>query len=181
MDNIERKLEETRQKLDKEVGFMSSKVLKTSRLTWLSSLLVISVLAIGIFIGREYLKDLNVRLVSIESEIKNRSSEPSNVTPVTTNEFNSRLSSVETLMEAIANMSSKALEQMNFIFAIVAGFFGLFSIFFAVRQFMSDGGKEKHDAEMIELVGSFRQNITVVNDLMKAIIIGIELKTNLEN
>lgn len=173
MDNTERKIEETRQKLLKEVERMSGKVSRTSRFAWLSIMLVTSIFVVGFFIGKKYLKELNTRLGNIETKIDQRPPQevyhPPKEPPETRDEFNSRLSSVETLMEAITSTSSKALEQMNFIFTIVAAFFGLFSIFFAVRQFMSDEGKEKHDAEMIELVGSFRQNINVVNGLIETL------------
>jgi len=138
MDSTERKLEDNRQILLKEVDQISRKVMRTSRFAWLSIVLITSFFVICILFGREYLKESNVRLDSIESKLKSRPEQgvyhPPKDLPETRDEFNSRLSSVETLMEAITSMSSKALEQMNFIFTIVAAFFGLFSIFFAVRQ-----------------------------------------------
>jgi tetratricopeptide (TPR) repeat protein len=185
MDSTERRLEETRQRLLNEVEQISRKEMRISRFAWLSIVLVTSIFVVGILFGRVYLKEFNVRLDSIESKLKSPSEQavyhPPKELPETRDEFNSRLSSVETLMEAITNMSSKALEQMNFIFTIVAAFFGLFSIFFAVRQFISDEGKVKHDAEMIELVGSFRQNITVVNDLMNTMKESYNYRDKVEN
>ncbi len=85
------------------------------------------------------------------------------------NNLNARLTSLESLQEAIVSTSKSALEQMNFVFTIVASFFGLFALFFAYRQVVADGGREKHDEEMRSLVGSFRDNITVINALISTL------------
>ena len=77
-----------------------------------------------------------------------------------------RLQALETLQDAMVSTSKGALEQMNFAFSVVAIFFGLFSLFFAYRQIAGDASQELQDSEMRGLVGSFRENITVVNDLI---------------
>jgi tetratricopeptide (TPR) repeat protein len=84
----------------------------------------------------------------------------------TLNALDARLRSLEGLQDVISSTSRGALEQMYLVFVIVASFFGIFSVFFAYRQIVADGGREKHDEEMRGLVGSFRENITVINGLM---------------
>lgn len=85
-----------------------------------------------------------------------------------------RLTSLEQLQEAMVSASKGALEQMNFVFAVVAGFFGLFALYFAYRQMMADSTRDTNDQEMRGLVGSFRENMSVINSLIVTMEKGFE-------
>jgi tetratricopeptide (TPR) repeat protein len=78
----------------------------------------------------------------------------------------SRLTSLENLQSAMVSTSRGAFEQMNYIFTIVAAFFGLFALFFAYRQLRADSNREERDQEMRSLVASFQQNITTISSLI---------------
>ena len=80
-----------------------------------------------------------------------------------------RLSSLETLQEAMASTAKGALEQMNYVFTVVAAFFGLFALFFAYRQMSADSSREEHDIEMRSLVGSFQNNILTISSLISTL------------
>jgi len=83
--------------------------------------------------------------------------------------LNSRLTSLENLQEAMVSTSRGAFEQMNYIFTIVAAFFGLFALFFAYRQVKADTNREDRDQEMRSLVASFQQNITTISSLINTL------------
>jgi tetratricopeptide (TPR) repeat protein len=86
----------------------------------------------------------------------------------------SRLAALEQLQEAMLSASKGALEQMNFVFGVVAAFFGLFGLYFAYRQTMSDTTQDTYDQEMRGLVGSFRENMNVINSLIATMEKGFE-------
>jgi len=83
-----------------------------------------------------------------------------------TSELAARLNTLENLQSSVIASAKSALEQMNFVFGVVAGFFGLFSLFLAYRQVTSDAGRAAHEDEVRSLIGSFRQNMSVINDLI---------------
>lgn len=141
---------------------------KATRSTLLMFVFLFIALAVVTLLASRYVSTINNRLDDLETTI--------NVSAALTTQqvqpdeaiasLNSRLTSLESLQEAIVSTSKGALEQMNFVFAVVATFLGLFSFFFAYRQIMVDTSREGQDEEMRRLVGSFQDNITTINSLI---------------
>ena len=100
--------------------------------------------------------------------------------PQASEEIKARLTFLENQQGNIAATSKGALEQMYFIFMVVSGFFGLFAAFSAYRQLLADTGQEKHDQEMLSLVGSFRKNIDVISGLITTLQQTYEFKGKVE-
>jgi tetratricopeptide (TPR) repeat protein len=92
-----------------------------------------------------------------------------------------RLTTVENLQEAIADNSRGAFEQMNYVFTIVAAFFGLFSIFFAYRQVKTDSARDAHDEEMRSLVASFQHNISTISSLITTLQQVFDYRTQIQD
>jgi len=170
METHEQKYRAFEEYVKRKIDRVDSKSSRTSRLSWFSFSILIIILAFGFYFGNRYFVQSNERFDRIEEIITNPPNsnqvEPTRDNQSEPSQIESRVSSLENLLEAIVATSKSALEQMNFIFSIVAAFFGLFALFFAYRQIINEEGKEKNNAEMIELVGSFRNNIHVVNDLI---------------
>jgi tetratricopeptide (TPR) repeat protein len=92
-----------------------------------------------------------------------------------------RLGFLEGQQGNIAASARSALEEMYFISAVIAAFFGLFAAFSAYRQLLSDSSQENRDREMLGLVGEFRQNITVINGLIGTLQQTYQYKSEVEN
>ena len=120
---------------------------------------------------------MNVRLQNVEDRSGQTSTLASGSTVTSpaaqpsqsTEEIRDRITFLENQQTNVAAISKTALEQMNLVFMVVAGFFGLFTAFSAYRQLLADTGQEKRDQEMLSLVGSFRENITVISGLINTL------------
>jgi len=171
MDHSKKQVDDIENRIDSIIQQSSS---KASRYMILTIIFMIISLFISAFFTYRYITKIDNKLNQIETNIKLSSQhtkqqynqQPQSIPNEAIESLKERLSSLETLQEAMVSNSKGALEQMNFVFAIVATFFGLFSLFFAYRQIIADTSRDKHDEEMRGLVGSFRQNITVINDLI---------------
>lgn len=80
-----------------------------------------------------------------------------------------RIKIIENLIRFISEISKSSLRQINIVFITVSSFFGLFSAFSAYRQILADRRRESLDEEMRGLVGSFRDNINVINTLISTL------------
>ncbi len=162
-------LEEIELRLTHRLDAVSS---KATRLFLAVLFMILGIFAVTLLAGYLLAPQLTDRLDRLESAVATPSSaqvQPAKSQSVGQDELlslSARLTSLETLQEAMVSTSKGALEQMNFVFATVAAFFGLFGLFFAYRQIVADNTQDKHDEEMRGLVGSFRQNIDVVNGLI---------------
>ena len=131
-------------------------------------------LMVGLVVGLSRAKvTMDERLTGIESQVNGRSAQTfgparnqATTASPTNGELEGRMSALENLQAAWVAASKSALEQMNFVFAVVAAFFGVFSLFLAYRQVVTDSGREAHEDEVRSLIGSFRQNMAVINDLI---------------
>lgn len=84
-------------------------------------------------------------------------------------DLDARIEIIENLIGTISEISKGSLRQINIVFITVSSFFALFSSFSALRQIISDRQKNSLDEEMRGLVGSFRENINVINTLISTL------------
>jgi len=171
MDQIKNQLDELVRRLDRRISQASSRSNRFALLTL--ALLFVALLVIAAFANR-YIMTIDNRLHNLETTVKSRSvseqtqqSQPASSEAVIS--LDKRITSLENLQEAMASTSRGALEQMNYVFTIVAAFFGLFALFFAYRQAKADTTREEHDEEMRGLVASFQHNITTISSLISTL------------
>lgn len=141
---------------------------KMMRFQFLMFTFIIIIIICGGFFAFKSIKafDEKVNLIDEKIESNSTQSPPQTITDESLNNINSRISTLENLSEAIESNSKGALEQMNYVFVIVAGFLGLFTFFIAYRQIQSDSSREGHDQEMRSLVSSFQNNINTISSLI---------------
>jgi tetratricopeptide (TPR) repeat protein len=166
MNRIEQQLDGFKRTLDRRIEQVSQKV---TRLTMLTLISVLMLLGLAMVLGNWRIAKLDSRLDEVGITVSVPVTQTQQLQPVSSEAIagiNARLASLENLQEAIVSASKGALEQMNFVFAIVAAFFGLFSLFFAYRQIMADTSREGHDEEMRNLVHSFQDNINTISSLI---------------
>jgi flagellar biosynthesis/type III secretory pathway M-ring protein FliF/YscJ len=171
MDQIKNQLDELVRRLDRRISQASSRSNRFALLTL--ALLFVALLVIAVFANR-YIMTINNRLHDLQTTVASRSaseqtqqSQPASSEAVIS--LDKRITSLENLQEAMTSTSRGALEQMNYVFTIVAAFFGLFALFFAYRQAKADTTREEHDEEMRGLVASFQQNITTISSLISTL------------
>ncbi len=165
-------LQDIAKRLDRRINQAAS---KGTRFTFLMLALLLIVMSIVGFWGNRYLSTIDKQLVDLEKSVKavtlatSRNPQSSLVRNEEVTSLNARLNSLENLQGAMASTSKSALEQMNYIFTIIASFFGLFALYFAYRQTKADSTHEEHDEEMRGLVASFQQNITTISSLISTL------------
>lgn len=75
--------------------------------------------------------------------------------------------------DLIIDAAQRDLNRMYIIFAIVAGYFGLFSIFVAFRQVINDNNRSKLDKqganESKEIMTAFKENINTISALIRTL------------
>ncbi len=164
MERTEQQLRELEQQLNE----VSS---KTPRRLWsMFAIMLGGLFLIGLF-SFWYIQIINSRFDDLEQAIISQT-QAEQSQPATNGEIDSlrgRIQALESLQEAIVSTSKGALEQMNFVFTIVAAFFGLFALFFAYREVVADTSREGHDQEMRGLVQSFQNNITTISSLISTL------------
>ncbi len=87
--------------------------------------------------------------------------------------FKNRLTQLEDKHDIILSASKQSLSNLRLVFATVASFFGLFTLFFGYRQILMESRKSesqaKHEQEMRGLVSSFQDNINNINSLISTL------------
>jgi tetratricopeptide (TPR) repeat protein len=184
MSYNDQQLRDLERRLNTSINRASS---KANRFPFFAFMITLIALASLVLVAFRYMTTVNNRFDKLENSVglisitqtQNQQSQQTVNNP-SFESLNSRLTSLEGLQEAIATTSKSALEQMNFVFATVAAFFGLFAIFFAFRQIATDTTREKHDEEMRGLVTSFRDNINVINSLIVTLEENYRYRTEIE-
>lgn len=172
MDQIEQQFDKLTLQLNRKINRISS---KSNRFIFIILALLIVILAVTAHFAKDYITIIEDRITKTETSVKSYS----RLVPQNQNanlqsngdltSVNARLTSLENLQEAMVSTSRGAFEQMNYIFTIVAAFFGLFALYFAYRQSRADTTRDEHDEEMRSLVASFQQNITTISSLINTL------------
>ncbi|MAU00172.1 MAG: hypothetical protein CL608_23780 [Anaerolineaceae bacterium] len=188
--NIMRKVGQLEQAIEQvnQTSTSSSKreTQSPSRINRWMLFIVITLLIVFVLSMMFFYRTFERRLGDLESDVQvvNTSlNQPEELTPIDeiSRSLDARLTSLETLQEAIVSTSKGALEQMTFIFTIVAAFFGLFSLYFAYRQITTENNREVHDAEMRSLVASFHNNINTISSLINTLEQSYDYREKVEN
>ena len=98
----------------------------------------------------------------------------------TVSALNQRLTTVESLSKAIQATSSGAFEQMSFVFGIIAAMVTVFGLYSVFRQSVAESTRDRQEEETRGLVGSFRENMKSVNDLINTLRESFEHRAKVE-
>jgi tetratricopeptide (TPR) repeat protein len=169
--NGKEKAEDQINRVDKRIDALSR---RAARQFGFAIFVLVAGVVLMIAIAHQLASTVMNRLDSISPQQAGQSKPNADLDSSRLQALEGRLTSLEILQEAMVSASKSALEQMNFVFAIVAGFFGLFALYFAYRQLMTDSTRDTNDQEMRGLVGSFRENMNVINSLIVTMEKGFE-------
>lgn len=162
-------LNDSQEQLDVRLQALSRNAAGFPKLTFL--VIVLLVVAFVIFVthqNRRIDELQNSMHEIIVNEIDDLSS--NNIPEEAVTNLTNRLKYIELQQKSVIDHTKNSMERMYFFFTTVAAFFGIVSLFFGYRQITADARKdesrERHDAEMKNLVGSFQNNITAISSLI---------------
>lgn len=162
-------LNNSQDRLDVRLQALSRNSAGFPKLTFLVIVLLVVAFAIFVIHQNRRVDELQNSIHAIIiSEIDDLRSD--NIPDEAVTNLTNRLKYIELQQKSVIDHTKNSMERMYFFFTTVAAFFGIVSLFFGYRQITADARKdesrERHDAEMKNLVGSFQNNITAISSLI---------------